>query len=217
MAGHRKVWLICAHPTLICSVVALGVVALSDSSVHAGDCMGRFPEGRFGIPLSHQVVVSGTLAVEGFSPLYLTKQSVSVSEEEICNDVYTADVFRMVDTREAGTLLAGCIGDFDGRGRIGAALLMKRRRDGAVIPMVFRSLAAGYEITQIDGITDPYGFGEDRSIWPGPICLAKPPSGVFESEIGGKVKVVGDLFVIGWKTYFWNPTSGRFDAILTSD
>jgi hypothetical protein len=29
--------------------------------------------------------------------------------------------------------------------------------------------------------------------------------------------VVGDLFVIGWKTYFWNPASKRFDAILTSD
>src|SRR4029434_3125636 len=105
MAVHRKVWLICAHPTLICSIVALGVVALSDSSVHAGDCLGRFPEGRFGIPLSHPVVVSGTLAVEGFSPLYLTKQPVSVSEEEICNDVSTADVFRMVGPRGAGRLL----------------------------------------------------------------------------------------------------------------
>src|SRR4030095_16173816 len=107
-----------------------------------------------------------------------------VSDEEICNDVYTADVFRMVDTREAGTLLAGCIGDFDGRGRIGAALLMKRRRDGAVIPMVFRSLAAGYEITQIDGITDPYGFGADRNIWPGPISLGETPRGVFGVGIG---------------------------------
>jgi hypothetical protein len=213
MARHRKVWL----TTLVCSVVALAVVALSESTVHAGDCMGRFPEERFGIPLSHRVVVSGQLAVEGFSPLYLTKLPVSVSEEEICDDVYTGDVFRMVETREAGTLLAGCIGDFDGRGGIGVALLMKRRRDGAVIPMVFRSLAAGYEISQLDGITDPYGFGEDRSIWPGPTCLPKPLGGVFESEIGGKVKVVGDLFVVGWKTYFWNPGSGRFDAILTSD
>jgi hypothetical protein len=213
MARHREVSL----TTLVCSVVALGVVALSESTVHAGDCVGRFPEGRFGIPLSHQVVVSGRLTVEGFSPLYLTKLPVSVSEEEICDDVYTGDVFRMVETREAGTLLAGCIGDFDGRGGIGVALLMKRRRDGAVIPMVFRSLAAGYEISQLDGITDPYGFNEDHSVWPGPMCLAKPPSGVFESQVGGTINVVGDLFVIGWKTYFWNPASGRFDAILTSD
>jgi hypothetical protein len=178
--------------------------------------MDRFPEGRFGIPLSHPAVAAAKLAVEGFSPLYLTKHPVPVSGAEICDYVYTGDVFRMVETRAAGTLLAGCVGDFDGGGRAAVALLMKRQRDGLVIPMVFRSRAAGYEITQIEGITDPYGFSEDRSIWPGPMCMPKPPSGVFESEVGGKANVVGDLFIIGWKTYVWNPAAGRFDSILTS-
>ncbi len=83
--------------------------------------------------------------------------------------------------------------------------------------MVFRLRGAEYEITQIDGITDPYGFGEDRRIWPGPMCMPKPPSGVFESDVGGTINVIGDVFVIGWNTYFWNPAAGRFDAILTSD
>ena|SRR5947199_7180410 len=145
------------------------------------------------------------------------KQPVSVSGPGICDYVYTGDVFRMVETRAAGTLLAGCVGDFDGDGHADVALLMKRQRDGVVIPMVFRSRATGYEITQIDGITDPYGFSEDRQIWPGPMCMPKPPSGVFESHVGGKINVVGDLFIIGRKTYFWNPAAGRFDAILTSD
>jgi len=51
----------------------------------------------------------------------------------------------------------------------------------------------------------------------GPMCIPKPSSGLFESAVGGKVSVVGDLFVVGWKTYFWNPAAERFDAILTSE
>ena len=213
MAGNFR--LACARATLACVVVALGVLGVG--TVHAEDCMNRFPEGRFGIPHSHQAVRSGKLAVEGFTPLYLTKQPMHASERETCDYVYTGDVFRMVETRAAGTLLAGCIGDFEGGGRPAVALLMKRQRDGVVFPMVFRARPTSYEVTRIDGIVDPYGFNEDRSIWPGPMCLVKPPSGVFESEVGGKVNVVGDLFVIGWKTYFWNPATQRFDAILTSD
>jgi len=215
MARHGKFSLICAGATLACGVV--GFAVLGEGTVHAADCLDRFPEGRFGVPLSHQAVRAGQLAVEGFAPLYLIKQPMKVPEKETCDHVYTGDVFRLVETRATGALLAGCTGDFEGSGRIAFALLMKRQRDGAVIPMVFRSRATRYEVTRIDGIVDPYGFNEDHSIWPGPMCLTKPPSGVFESEVGGKVNVVGDLFVIGWKTYFWNPASKRFDAILTSD
>lgn len=216
MATYRECWLIRARTALVCGIVALGVIARSVGIGHAEDCTGRFPEGRFGIPLSHPTVASGKLAVEGFSPLYLTKRPVSVSEPGICDDVNTGDLFRL-ETRAPGALLAGCIGDFDGGGRVSVALLMKRQRDGTVIPMVFRTRGARYEITQIDGITDPYGFGEDRSVWPGPMCMPKPRSGVFKSDVGGVVHVVGDLFIIGWKTYFWNPATRRFDAILTSD
>jgi hypothetical protein len=215
MARHGKFWMICARSTLAGGVVALAV--LGEGTVHAEGCLDRFPEGRFGIPLSHQAVVSGKLTVEGYAPLYLTKQPMRVTEAATCDDVYTSDVFRLVETRGVGALLAGCVGDFEGGGRIAFALLMKRKRDNAVIPMVFRARATTYEVSRIDGIVDPYGFDEDHSIWPGPMCLAKPPSGVFESEVGGKINVVGDLFVIGWKTYFWNPASGRFDAVLTSD
>jgi hypothetical protein len=137
--------------------IALGLVALSTAVAQAADCMDRFPQGRFGILPSHPAVAK--LALEGFSPLYLKKQPITISRPEDCQYVYTGDVFRMVDTRAAGTLLAGCVGDFDGDGRA------------------------------------------DVKSWVG----------------GGNVNVIGDLFTIGWKTYFWNPTAGRFDGILTTD
>ena len=183
---------------------------------HSADCMDRFPEGRFGISLSHPAAAGVVRA--GFTPLYLVKQSVTISRPEDCQYVYTHDVFRLTGTRTAGALLAGCVGDFDGDGRLDVALLMKRQRDGVVVPVVFKSAGAQYQVTEIEGITDPYGFAEDPSVWPGPFCTPRPPSGVFKSGVGeGKVDVVGDLFTIGWKTYFWNPTADRFEGILTND
>jgi hypothetical protein len=213
----------CANPLIACLsslacglAIALGVVAPSTGVAQAADCMDRFPQGRFGILPSHPAVAK--LALEGFLPLYLMKQPITISRPEECQYVYTGDVFRMVDTRGAGALLAGCVGDFDGDGRADIALLMKRQRDGVIVPFVFRSRGDQYQVTEIEGITDPYGFAEDKSIWPGPFCTPKPPRGTFTSWAGGgNVNVVGDLFTIGWKTYFWNPTAGRFDGILTTD
>lgn len=197
--------------------VAFVVAALWSGAASAVDCMDRFPEGRFGVPLAHPAIRSTTPALEGFAALYLAKQTVTIARPEDCDYVYTADVFRLVETPAGSPLLAGCVGDFDGDGRPDVALLMKRRIDGLVIPVVFRSRGAGYEITQLERVTDPYGFNEDRSVWPGPFCTPKPPTGIFESEVGGKVSVVGDVFTIGWETYFWNRAGSRFDGILTSD
>jgi len=71
---------------------------------------------------------------------------------------------------------------------------------------------------EIEGITDPHGFAQDKSVWPGPFCIPKPANGVFKSWVSDdSVNVVGDLFTIGWQTYFWNPKVGRFDGILTTD
>jgi len=156
--------------------------------------------------------------LEGFSPLYVVKQPITISRAEDCQYVFTGDVFRMVETRGVGAMLAGCVGDFDGDGRADVALLMKRQRDGVVVPFVFRSQGPKYQATEIEGITDPQGFGEDKSVWPGPFCIPKPTSGVFKSSVSDdSVNVVGDLFTVGWKTYFWNSTLGRFDGILTTD
>ena len=197
-------------------IIALGLVALSAGVVQAIDCMDRFPEGRFGIALSYPAVAK--LVLEGFAPLYVVKQPITIARADDCQYVYTGDMFRMIETRTVGTLLAGCIGDFDGDGRADFALLMKRHRDGEVVPFVFRSRGPQYEATEIEHITDPQGFGEDKSVWPGPFCIPKPANGAFKSRVSGdSVNVIGDLFTIGWKTYFWNPAASRFDGILTTD
>jgi hypothetical protein len=180
----------------------------------AAQCMDRFPEGRYGIPL-HSAIASVKPTLKGFSPLYVQKLPVAIATPADCEYVYTGDVFRLVESPTA--LFAGCIGDFDGNGQPDVALLMKRRRDGRVLPVIFRSQGARYDVTVIDHITDPYGFNENASVWPGPFCHPKPPNGVFESDVGGQVTVVGDLFTIGWFTYFWSTAASRFDAILTSD
>jgi hypothetical protein len=195
--------------------LAVGVGAAARSA-DATDCMDRFPEGRFGISLSRPVVAK--LVVPEFSPLYVVTRAVSVMRPDDCRYVYTSDVFRMVDTPAAGAVLAGCVGDFDGDGRNDVALLMRRARDASIAPFVFQARAADYHVLRIEGITDPYGFAEDKTIWPGPFCIPKPPDGVFRSAVDGHtIGVVGALFTIGWKTYFWNSAARRFDAILTSD
>ncbi len=181
----------------------------------AAKCMDRFPEGRYGIPLTHSAIASVKPTLDGFSLLYVQKLPVAIVTPADCEYVYTVDVFRLVESPTA--LWAGCIGDFDGDGQPDVALLMKRQRDGRVLPVVFRSQGASYDVTLIDHITDPYGFNEDPSVWPGPFCHPKPPNGVFESEVGGEVTVVGDLFTIGWRTYFWSTANSRFESILTSD
>jgi len=96
--------LIACLSSLACGlIIALGIVAVSTSVAQAADCMDRFPQGRFGILPSHPAVAK--LALEGFSPLYLMKQPITISRPEECQYVYTSDVFRMVDTRAAGALL----------------------------------------------------------------------------------------------------------------
>ena len=202
---------------LVCAlVITLVLCGVGVRRAEAVDCADRFTEGRFGISTSRPIVAK--LAVPEFSPLYLVKRAVTLARPEDCRYVYTGDVFRMADTPAAGVLLAGCVGDFDGNGRPGVALLMKRARDAAVAAFVFQARGADYRVTQIEGITDPYGFAEDHGVWPGPFCLPKPSNGVFVSAVEGHmIKVVGDLFTIGWRTYFWNPATKQFDAILTSD
>ena len=194
----------------------LGAWAGGVVHVDAADCMDRFPEGRFGISPSRPVVAK--LVAPDFSPLYLVKRALSVAQPADCRYVYTVDVFRLTDLPTPGALLAGCVGDFDGDGRPDVALLMRRARDLAVAAFVFEARGTSYQVAQIDGITDPYGFAEDKNVWPGPFCIPKPPGGVFTDAVEGqKINVVGDLFTIGWKTYYWNPAARRFESVLTSD
>ena len=198
----------------LAAAIAL-VLAAAPGVTRAANCPGLFPEGRFGIPLTHPAI--GRLPLAGYAPFHLVKQAVAVSGPEDCRYVVTADVFRLVESRAPGSLLAGCVGDFDGDGLTDLALLLKRQRDGAAIPVVFRARGSGYDVIELGQVTDPYGFSVDPSVWPGPFCRARPASGVFQSEVGGAATVVGDLLTIGWRTYYWNPAARRFDSLLTSD
>ena len=215
MKGHVCLVTIIRAACVGMALEAVTLLALMPTVVDAAECMDRFPEGRYGIPLTHSAIASVKPTLDGFSPLYVQKLPVAIATRADCEYVYTVDVFRLVESPTA--LFAGCIGDFDGDGQPDVALLVKRQRDGRVLPVVFRSQGARYDVTLIDHITDPYGFNENASVWPGPFCHPKPPNGVFESEMGGKVTVVGDLFTIGWLTYFWSTAASRFDALLTSD
>jgi hypothetical protein len=179
------------------------------------ECTDRFPPGQYGLPLTHPAIASAKPTLDGYSPLYVQQLPVAIATPADCEYVYTGDMFRLVESPTA--LFAGCTGDFNGDGQPDVALLMKRQRDGRILPVVFRSEGRRYEVTLIDRITDPYGFNEDPSVWPGPFCHPRPSKGVFESEVGGKVTIVGDLFTVGWLTYFWSTAAGQFDAVLTSD
>src|SRR5260370_26772462 len=175
----------------------------------------RFPPGQHGLSLTHPAIASAKPTLDGVSPLYVQRLPVAIATSADCEYVYTGDMFRLVESPTA--LFAGCIGDFNGDGQPDMALLMKRQRDGRILPVVFRSQGGRYEVTLIDHITDPYGFNEDPSVWPGPFCHPRPSTGAFESEGGGKVTIVGDLFTVGWLTYFWSTAARQFDAVLTSD
>lgn len=194
---------------------AVTLLAPLPTALGAAECTDRFPEGRYGIPLTRSPIAFVQPILDGFSPLYVQRLPVAIATSADCEYVYTGDIFRLVESPTA--LFAGCTGDFNGDGQPDMALLMKRQRDGRILPVVFRSQAGRYEVTLIDHITDPYGFNENANLWPGPFCHPKPPNGVFESEVGGKATVVGDLFTIGWLTYFWSADANRFVAILTSD
>ena len=92
---------------------------LGEGTVHAEDCLDRFPEGT----LRHPALAPGrgfrAAGGRGFAPLYLTKQPMRVTDAATCDYVYTGDVFRLVETRAAlALLLAGCMGDFEGGGRV---------------------------------------------------------------------------------------------------
>ena len=153
---------------------AVTLLALLPTALSAAECTDRFPEGRYGIPLTHSAIAFVKPTLDGFSPLYVQRLPVAIATSADCEYVYTGDVFRLVESPTA--LIAGCTGDFNGDGQPDMALLMKRQRDGRILPVVFRSQGGRYEVTLIDHITDPYGFNENANLWPGPFCQPKQRS-----------------------------------------
>ncbi len=160
----------------------------------ATDCAQRFAPGAYGVPATDPAVRASLLTVPGFRPIYLEKH---------------------ID-REPRPLLAGCYGDFDSDGRRDYALLLQGA-GGEVIPHVFVAVPPRYRVFVLPKVTDPYGFGEDRTLWPGPFCQKRPANGQYKFLESGSVHVVGDVIQVGWYGYYWSPEVKRFEAVLIQD
>lgn len=116
----------------------------------------------------------------------------------------------------AGLPLAGCYGDFDGDGRRDCALLLASPAGDKVLPHVFLAREETHRMFALNPVTDPYGFNEDRFLWPGPFCLKKPETGLFEA-FDQATAVVGDVIQVGWHGYVWRPDAERFDTLQVLD
>jgi len=202
---------------LLCFFLFLWTLLLA-SALGAGastDCAQRFAPGAYGVPATDPAVRAGWLTVSGFRPIYLEKRSVEETDPAVCDYVTAYDVFRL-NYREPRPLLAGCYGDFKGDGRRDYALLM-RAADGEVIPHVFLAAPSRYRVFKLPRVTDPYGFNENRTLWPGPFCHKKPAGGQYKFLEGGSVHVVGDVIQVGWYGYYWSPGTKRFTAVQIQD
>ncbi len=175
----------------------------------------RFAPGAYGVPATDPAVRAGLLTVAGFRPIYLEKRSVlEETDPALCDYATAYDVFRL-NYQEPRPLLAGCYGDFNGDGRRDYALLLQGA-GGEVIPHVFLAVPPHYRAFALPKVTDPYGFNEDQTLWPGPFCRQKPPNGQYKA-FESSVRVIGDVIQVGWYGYYWSPKTMRFEPVLIQD
>jgi hypothetical protein len=197
------------------------VVLTSDGPAWAGpavDCSERFPVGLFALTQKDAALLRGRLS--GFSVVHILKKPLpmrSSGSEDPCELVYGLDVFELTPATTPGALVAGCAGDFDGNGSRDYVVLLRRDTDRRYVPRVFLARDRTFDVV------DLAWSATDDSAWFGPFCQAKPQAGTFQApDLEGtgeraRIPVVGDLFTVGWWTYYWRPDLGRFDAILTTD
>ncbi len=190
---------------IICCIFFL---LASSGYLHAEDCTKKFTIGEYGIPQSDSVVASGLPYGKQYEPVYLEKREVQ-EKLELCAYVYTFDVFQLRLKREGRFLLAGCYGDFNGDGKRDYTLLLRNIADETIQLRVFIHEPDGYRVIPIQ---KPAALKDESPI---PICIRKPPDGIFVGLEEQKYKVTGDLIHYGWYTYFWEGNSLR--EILTSD
>jgi len=185
---------------------------------HAVDCSERFPVGLFALTQKDAALLSTNLS--GFSVVHILKKPLPMrlpGSEDPCEFVYGFDVFEFTRASTPGALVAGCAGDFRGNGSRDYVVLLRRETDGRYVPHVFLARDRAFEVVALEG------RATDDSGWFGPFCQPKPRAGTFQvpdfEGTGERVRipVVGDLFTVGWWTYYWRPDLGRFDAILTTD
>lgn len=182
------------------------------------DCSERFPIGTFALIEKDAPFLAARPS--GFSVVHILKKPLPMSSsgsEDPCEFVYGFDVFELTRATAPGALVAGCAGDFEGNDARDYVVLLRRDNDGRYVPHVFLARGGTFQVVALEG------HATDESSWFGPLCRAKPPAGIFEApDFDGdgesvSVPVAGDLFTVGWWTYYWRPDLKRFDAILTTD
>lgn len=198
--------------TLCVGLLGLGPL---DPVTASTNCSERFQPGSYGVPVDEPAVRSGALAVSGFAPIYLEERKVEVSRSADCRYVTAYDVFRLTPVQSGG-LLAGCYGDFDGDGRRDYALLLREVGGTNVKAYVFLARSPRYIAVALGRVTDPYGFNEDPSLWPGPFCYRKPENGTYKA-LESEIRVFGDVIQVGWYAYYWLPAEQRFQGVLVED
>lgn len=182
------------------------------------DCSERFPVGSFALTLADVApLVSG---MSGFRVVHILKKPLPMEKSgsgDACEFVYAGDVFELAAETAPGSLVAGCAGDFQGRGVRDFAVLLRRAGDARYVPHVFLKRGPTFEVVELEA------YASDDSGWFGPFCQPKPQNGIFrppDFEGTGRraeIPVVGDLITVGWWTYYWRPDVGRFGAVLTTD
>ena len=88
---------------------AVTLLAPLPTALDAAECTDRFPEGRYGIPLTRSPIAFVQPILDGFSPLYVQRLPVAIATSGDCEYVYAGDMFRLVESPTA--LFAGCTGD----------------------------------------------------------------------------------------------------------
>lgn len=185
---------------------------------HAVDCSERFPVGTFALTQKDTALLPVKLS--GVSVVHIVKKPLPMrapGSEDPCEHVYAVDVFEFTAGTTPGALVAGCAGDFKGNGSRDYVVLLRRDSDGRYVPHVFLARGRTFDVVELES------HAADDSPWFGPFCQPKPQAGTFQVPDfegvgeGARIPVVGDLFTVGWWTYYWRPDLQRFDAILTTD
>lgn len=175
---------------------------------------------RKGVAQNDPEVIAGKFKVAGWVPVYIGVRTVT---ETLAgrNETWEEDAF--TSERKADSLLAGCIGDFNGDGAKDYLLVVKRVENRDHNMFVFIAQRKGYRVMAM-GSDEPFvptdindhrvhneAYGPQT-----PECGERPKSGIyqpFEDEPG--YRVVGDIVTFSWFSYFWK--EGSFEGVLSSD
>ena len=204
---------------LACRIILIALIFVGPSRLaHAVDCAERFPVGAFALTSKDVARLKGKPS--GFSVVHVLKKALpmtSSGSQDPCEFVYGFDVFEFTTATTPGALVAGCAGDFKGDGSRDYVILLRRDVDGRYASHVFLTRGRTFDVIALESPVT------DDSSWFGPFCRRKPKTGIFRPpDFDGTgqptaIHVVGDLFTVGWWTYYWRPELRRFEAILTTD